>query len=102
MDKQTYYVTFRTGSKVEIMEEEIPDGTIQYEIKADNEEFTKLQSIINKLNKKDIFQEHIFVRPFKEYSAVADKEKLQSGLDELLEYIYELGTKETKEHLKAQ
>ncbi|MBU9713448.1 hypothetical protein [Evansella tamaricis] len=102
MDKQTYFVTFRTGSKVEIMEEEIPDRTIQYEITADKEELKNLQSMINELKEKDIFQEHILVRPFKEYRAAVDKEELQSELNDLLDCIYELGTKETKENLKAQ
>ncbi|UCZ51890.1 hypothetical protein LGQ02_13620 [Bacillus shivajii] len=102
LDKQTYYVTLHAGGKIEVMPVKVNGRAIQYEVRAEDHEYERLQTLIKKINQKDIMVEHIFKRPFSEYRAAADKEDLEAEYDELMQYIYELGTSQTKDEMSKK
>ncbi|PYZ94246.1 hypothetical protein CR194_01525 [Salipaludibacillus keqinensis] len=98
MDKKLFYVTWKTGSELELMPVNVDSRTIQYEVEVDEKEQHKLEHLILAVNKKDVMQEHIFVRPFDETADDMDKEQLKGEVSELFQLIYELGTEKTKKY----
>lgn len=96
MEKRKYFVTWNTGSYIEILPIKADSRTIQYEVEADRDEYEELDKKIRKVNNKDVIQEHIFVRPFDETADDADKEKLKNDVNELFRYIEKIGTEKTK------
>lgn len=100
MEKKKYYVTWNTGSSIELLPIKADSRTIQYEVEADREEYEILDHLIRKMNQKDVMQEHIFVRPFDETADDADKEKLKTDVKALFEYIQEIGTEKTRRHFE--
>ncbi|MCR6096789.1 hypothetical protein HXA31_04685 [Salipaludibacillus agaradhaerens] len=99
MSKHLYYVTWHTGSYVELLPVKVDQRTVQYEVEADDEELKHLEKLITTINNKDVMEEHIFVRPFDEDEDEKDKLALKKDVKDLFQVIYNLGTEKTKRYL---
>ncbi|UTR14371.1 hypothetical protein MM221_17670 [Salipaludibacillus sp. LMS25] len=99
MSKHLYYVTWHTGSYIELLPVKVDQRTVQYEVEADVEELAYLEKRIAAVNTKDVMEEHIFVRPFNEDADEEDKLALKKDVSELFNFIYKLGTEKTKKYL---
>lgn len=95
MKRETYYVSIDMPV-LSITKTKTPDNLIQYEIYATEEEKDKLYAMLEEISEDDFDPEQIFGRPFDEKAADRDKDQTQKGLRQVYEYVYELGTEETK------
>ncbi|MCE7794204.1 hypothetical protein K8O68_17625 [Salipaludibacillus sp. CUR1] len=100
MAKKLFYVAWHGGSYIRLQPVKTDTRTVQYEVEADEQEKQQLEQLIAQVNKNDVIQEHIFVRPFDEYQDDMDKNEFQDEVRELFQLIYELGTEKTRDYLK--
>ncbi|SDN43630.1 hypothetical protein [Alkalicoccus daliensis] len=100
MEKQSYFVIWRSGTDVELSPM-LPDTQlIHYEVVLDKEGKQKIEDKLAEVQEGDVMPEQIFTSPFDETKD--EKEKLELGRDEdnLFHMIYTYGTPETKKRLE--
>ncbi|MDA3129896.1 hypothetical protein ACFPTR_01245 [Aliibacillus thermotolerans] len=102
MKKQKYYVNLHPLSMDAISTVKIPDpALIQYEIEATPEERDQLEFVLAETQKHDMELRNLFsFRHYDDVIADEDRNEFQSGLNQVFDMIYELGTPETKQQLR--
>ncbi len=98
MDKQNYFVNLNPISMDAISPVKVGDGQmIEYEISATETEIKALQDLLNQVQSHDLELGNLFTfRHFDDLKVDRDKNEYQSGLNDVYEAIYNLGTEETK------
>jgi hypothetical protein len=96
METQKYYIDIVNG---EISKSEL--DTYHYVIHAADSDIKKLREIFNNLHQANLAT---FVRshiPFLEYHHDRQNEIYDNGIKEMYSLLYELGDKETKNHIQS-
>ncbi|WP_078395268.1 hypothetical protein [Shouchella patagoniensis] len=101
-EKQLYYVNLNPISMDTISNVRVDDGQlIEYEISATETEKKELESFIHKVHTHDVELGNLFsFKHFDDLSADADKDEYQTGMNDIFDKIYQLGTPETKAIIK--
>ncbi|WP_147802947.1 hypothetical protein [Alkalicoccus halolimnae] len=100
MEKETYYVIWRSGTFVELSPI-LPDTQmIHYEVELDKKGKKNLEEKLATVQEGDVMPEHVFVSPFDETKDERDKMELGSDEDSLFHLIYKYGSSDTKRRLK--
>lgn len=97
MRKQRYYVSVQAGT---VMLNQ-GDAAYELEIEATEEEVLALQKLFEQLNASEF---DTFIRahiPAVPYHYDRENDVYDAHLKKIYELIYQLGTKETKEHIKS-
>lgn len=96
--RKTYFISLdkRTVNKVSV-----PD-TVEYEVKATPSEIVGFESILRDIDKNDFTYaaKNIPFKPFAEVEADEMRQESDDNLMEAFQFIYNFGTKETREKLK--
>ncbi|MFB4213811.1 hypothetical protein ACE1TH_18115 [Shouchella sp. JSM 1781072] len=97
--KQLYYVNLNPISMDNISLTEVDDGQlIEYEISATEAEKEQLERLIREVHKHDVELGNLLsFKHFDDLTADADKDEFQTGMNDIYEEIYRLGTDETKQ-----
>ncbi|MGV3489054.1 MAG: hydrolase [Tuberibacillus sp.] len=96
MEKKRYYVKVGTG-------EILPEKTLsewEFEIEATPEEAGQLEHLFSKTDHEsftNFFKAHVPLREFYEEENIPYDKKLQ----QVYQLLYDLGTEETKEHIRS-
>ncbi|WP_100406401.1 hypothetical protein [Bacillus solitudinis] len=98
MEKSLYYVNLNPISMETISPTRIDDGQlIEYEIEATPTEKKALEDLLRNVQAHDVELGNLFTfRHFDDKKVDQDKNEYQSGLNDVYEALYHLGTSETK------
>lgn len=101
-EKQLYYVNLNPISMDSISTMRVNDGQlIEYEIAATQAEKEELERLINEVHKHDVELSNLFTfKHFDELTADADKDEYQTGLNDVYDRLYQLGTEVTKQQIQ--
>ncbi|GAB3793914.1 hypothetical protein [Virgibacillus kimchii] len=95
-EKKHLFVTIDTQ---EIRETPIPDGRVEYEIRADETEIKELRELFRKKDKNASDAVEYIGKPFDEWGADEERESYDQYQMHIYKKIYELGTQETKDKI---
>ncbi|MFA1818581.1 hypothetical protein ACDX78_00040 [Virgibacillus oceani] len=96
-DKKHYFVTIDTQ---DIREESVPDGYIEYEITASENEIKELKELFRKKDKNAEAAIEYIGKPFDEWGADEERESYDQFLIGIYERIHALGTADTKSKIE--
>ncbi|QKS70854.1 hypothetical protein FLK61_29440 [Paenalkalicoccus suaedae] len=101
-DKTLRYVKWTAGTHLELVDTKLDEQAIYYDVEVTRAEEEVLRDLVANVQDGDVMPEHIFVHPFDETRDEKDKEELGDETQRLFAFIYEVGTKETKERIKMK
>ncbi|GAF22540.1 MULTISPECIES: hypothetical protein [Shouchella] len=99
--KQLYYVNLNPISMDNISLTKVDDGQlIEYEISATEAEKEEFERLIREVHKHDVELGNLFsFKHFDDLTADADKDEYQTGMNDIYDRLYTLGTEETKQKI---
>lgn len=92
-EKKRYYVTIDTQ---DIREMSIPDGRVEYEIRAEEKDVKELKELFRNKDKNAADAIEYIGKPFDEWGADQERESYDQYQVDIYKKIYELGTQDTK------
>lgn len=100
-EKHLFYVNLNPISMDSISTMRVHDGQlIEYEIAATAAEKEELERLIDEVHKHDVELSNLLTfKHFDELTADADKDEYQTGLNDVFDRLYQLGTDETKQQI---
>ncbi len=98
MERERYYVSVDMPV-LSISKTKTPENLVQYEIYATEREKDKLYAMLNEVSEDDFEPQQVFGRPFDEKAADEEKDQTQKEIRQVYEYVYQLGSDETKKIL---
>jgi hypothetical protein len=95
--RKTYYVSVGAGQVLEDKEA----APFEFEIRANEEELSRLQQLFEDLSSADEAAAFHFPRQLTTQSLDDMNENYQHHLQEIYKLLYQLGTEETKRHIES-